>query len=288
MTVDLVSNLYFESSGPEDARSIVFLHGGGVGGWMWRGVVKQLQADFHCLVPDLPEQGHNIGAAVEPYTPRGAAERIATFIRSQGHGGKATVVGLSEGAQVVVALLSRHPEVVDHAVASSAILRPLAANLFTTEGVIRWSYRLFMGPLKNVDWWIRLNMHGSAGISAEEYFPDFKADFQRMTEDSLAHMLVSSLNFRLPKGLEKANLPVLVVVGSKEYKEMKLSGLDLLRALPDARGVMVDLGPRSSLAKEHNWAITAPDFFAATVRAWVSDQPLPAELKPLTISKEMR
>ncbi len=281
MAVDLVSNLYFESSGPQDARSIVFLHGGGVGGWMWREVVKSLQADFHCLVPDLPEQGHNIGAGGEPYTTGGAAERIAAFIHSQGHAGKASVVGLSEGAQVVVALLSRHPEVIDHAVSSSAILRPLAANRFTTPGIVRWSYRLFMAPLKNSDWWIRLNMHGAAGIRDEAYFPDFKADFQRMTEDSLIHMMVSSLNFRLPAGLDRADVPVLVVVGSREYKEMKLSGLDLLRVLPHSRGVMVDLGPQSSLAKEHNWAITVPDFFAATVRAWVSDQLLPAELKPL-------
>ena len=38
---------------------------------------------------------------------------------------RAHVVGLSEGAQVVVALLSRHPEVVDQRMISSAILRPL-------------------------------------------------------------------------------------------------------------------------------------------------------------------
>ncbi len=283
MAIDSASQLYFESSGPEGARSIVFLHGGGVGGWMWRGVVKDLQADFHCLVPDLPEQGHNIGAGGAPYTPEGAADRIADFIRSQGHGGKASVVGLSEGAQVVVALLSRHPEVLETAVSSSAILRPLGANHFTTQGLVRWSYRLFMAPLKNSDWWIRTNMHGAAGISDEAYFPDFKADFQKMTEDSLVHMMISSLNFRLPAGLEKANLPVLVVVGSKEYKEMKLSGLDLLKVLPNARGVMVYLGSKSTLAKEHNWAITAPDFFAATVRAWVGEQPLPVELKPLQI-----
>jgi pimeloyl-ACP methyl ester carboxylesterase len=280
MSIDPVSHLYFESSGPETAPSIVFLHGGGVGGWMWRSVVKNLQSDFHCLVPDLPEQGHNILAGDGAYTTEGAADRIAAFIRSQAHGAKASVVGLSEGAQVVVALLSRQPEVIEHAISSSAVLRPLAGNRFYTPGVFRWSYRLFMGPFKKVDWWIRVNMHGSAGIS-DEYFEDFKQDFQWMTEDSLAHLMSASLNFRLPAGLEKARLPVLVVVGSKEYEAMKKSGLDLLKALPDARGVMVDLGPRSTLAKEHNWALTDPDFFAATVRAFVTGGPLPAELLPL-------
>lgn len=281
MAIDPVSHLYFESSGPETAPSIVFLHGGGVGGWMWRAVVNNIQSDFHCLVPDLPEQGHNVQAGSAAYTPESAADSIAGFIRSQAHGGKAHVVGLSEGAQVVVALLSRQPQVVDHAVSSSAILRPLWVNSLYTPGIIRLSYRWFMAPFKNNDWWIRTNMHGAAGINDEALFADFKRDFQAATEDSFTHMLASSLKFRLPAGLEKANVPVLVVVGSKEYKEMKLSGLDLLTVLPNRRGVMVDLGPKSSLAKEHNWAITAPDFFAAAVRAWVTDQPLPAGLLPL-------
>ena len=94
-------------------------------------------------------------------------------------------------------------------------------------------------------------------------------------------MMVTNLRFRLPSGLEKANVPVLVVVGKKEYKQMQDSGRDLLKALPHAKGVMVTLGPGSSLAKEHNWALTAPDFFTATLRAWVEDQPLPAGLLPL-------
>ena len=73
MPIDASSKLYFEASGPETARTIVFLHGGGVGGWMWRKVVAALQADFHCLVPDLPEQGRNIGTGGTAYTTQGAA-----------------------------------------------------------------------------------------------------------------------------------------------------------------------------------------------------------------------
>jgi pimeloyl-ACP methyl ester carboxylesterase len=282
MPIDASSKLYFEASGPETARTIVFLHGGGVGGWMWRKVVSALQADFHCLVPDLPEQGHNIGTGGVAYTTEGAADRVAGLIRSQAHGGRASVVGLSEGAQVAVALLSQAPEVIDHAFVSSAILRPLPGGWMYSESMFRWSYRLAMKPFNKSDWWIRLNMHGSAGLP-DEGFEDFKRDFIATTEDSFTHMMLSSLAFRQPAGLEKADLPVLVVVGSKEYKEMKLSGADLLKALPRARGMLVNLGPKSSLAKEHNWAVTAPDQFAAAVKAWVSDQPLPASLREFSI-----
>ena len=54
MAIDPASNLYFESFGPPNAPSIVFLHGGGVAGWMWRKQIEALKSAYHCLAPDLP------------------------------------------------------------------------------------------------------------------------------------------------------------------------------------------------------------------------------------------
>lgn len=277
--IDRASGLFFEASGLEGAPSIVFLHGGGVAGWMWRKQVEALQGEYHCLVPDLPEQGENAKTDRLPFTIEGAAERVEAFIRSQAHDGKAHVAGLSEGAQVTVALLSRAPEVIDHAMVSSAMLRPMWMTKMYTPGLVAWSYRWFVVPFKNNDWWIRLNMH-SNGIS-DDYYSDFKRGFQTMTEGSLVHLMLASLNYRLPPGLEKAPQPVLVAVGNKEYKEMQASGRDLLEALPNARGVIVSLGPKATLAQEHSWAMTAPELFTATLKAWIENRPLPGELKSL-------
>ncbi len=280
MPIDPTTQLYYESSGPAEAKTIVFLHGGGLGGWMWRKQVQFFQAEYLCLVPDLPEQGKNALTAREPYTTRSAAGKISDFIQKNATGGKAHVVGLSEGAQVLVAVLSQSPEVVDHALVSSAILRPFWANSMMGPTATKLSYRWFMAPLKNNDWWIRLNMRYSAGLG-HEFFPEFKATFQETTEASLVHMMEEASIFRQPAGLEKADLPVLVVVGSKEYKAMKLSGRDLVKALPKARGVMVSLGKQGTLAKEHSWALTAPDLFNTTLKAWIEDKPLPEELLPM-------
>ena len=279
MAIDPASDLYFEAFGPPKAPSIVFLHGGGVAGWMWRKQVEALQGSYHCLTPDLPEQGENVARDPQPFTPAGAAQQIAKFIRSQAHGGKAHVVGLSEGAQVTVELLSQAPEVVDHAMVSSAMLRPMWMLKLYTPGLVAWSYRWFVTPFKNNDGWIRLNMR-SNGIS-DEYYQDFKRVFQTTTEASLVHLMFAGFNYRLPAGLEKAHQAVLVVVGNKEYKEMQQSGRDLLAALPNARGVIVSLGPKATLAQEHSWAMTAPHLFTTTLQAWIEDRPLPVELKPL-------
>jgi pimeloyl-ACP methyl ester carboxylesterase len=270
--------LFFQNIGSENPRTIVFLHGGGAAGWTWDPVVAKMQ-DFHCLVPDLPEHGRSM--EVKPFTINGSADLVADLIRSQAPGGRAHVVGLSEGAQITVALLSRHPEVIDHAVVSSAILRPIPmVSWMFTPKVAGFSYDISIPPFKKSDWWIRLNMKYSAAIP-DAYYPQFKQAFQNYTRDSFVHLMVENQSFRLPAGLDKANVPVLVVAGKKEYRQMIESAHDLLAALPRATGRQVSLGPNSSLGQEHNWSMTNPDLFARTVRAWVTDQPLPSELLPL-------
>ena len=182
----------------------------------------------------------------------------------------------------MVALLSRHPEMVDHAMISSAILRPLPGSSMYTPGLIKLMHRWFMEPLKNNDWWIRLNMHYAAGIP-DEFYEEFKRSFQSTTEDGLTNMMLANLRFRLPPGLEKVKSPVLVVTGSKEYKQMKESARDLLKVLPNARGVAVDLGNKATLAQEHNWALSAPELFTQTIAAFIEDRELPSELKEVRL-----
>jgi len=280
MFVDSKSNLSFEEYGPADAPVLVFLHAGGVSGWMWKNQVEFFKTKFHCLVPDLPEQGasQNVG----PFSVEFAADRVAEFIRSQANG-KATVIGLSEGAQVTVALLAQAPELVERALVSSAILHPIPGAWMYTEGMFRTSYRWFMAPFKNNDWWIRLNMRYSAGIG-DEYFSEFKKSFQETSENGFTHLMTCAMQFRMPAGLEKAAMPVLVVVGKLEYQQMIQSGRDLTTTLPNSRGVMVSLGKGSSLAREHNWAMTAPQLFNETLSAWLDGRPLPQSLQLLSLS----
>ena len=153
--------LYIQETGSANAPTIVFLHGGGGAGWMWQPQVEQL-SDFHCLVPDLPEQGQS--SAEKPFSISGSASLIADLIRTRAHGGRAFVVGLSEGAQITVALLSQSPELVERAIVSSALVRSMPGAWLLTPGLIRLSYRWSVTPFKNNDWWVRVNMKYAAGV----------------------------------------------------------------------------------------------------------------------------
>src|SRR5690349_16174275 len=115
--------LFVHEVGPEGAPAVVFLHGGGVAGWIWRPQIAALSADHRCLVPDLPEHGKS--RAEGPFSIEDAAARVADLIRARTPSGRAHVVGLSLGAQIIVALLSLAPEVVDHALCTGTNVRPL-------------------------------------------------------------------------------------------------------------------------------------------------------------------
>jgi len=191
------------------------------------------------------------------------------------------VVGLSEGAQIAVQLLATAPERVEKAVVSSALVLPIPGmGWAASRALLAWTYRLSIPPFKQSDWWIRLNMKYAAGIPVE-YYSDFKKDFQEMTESEWINLITANQTFRLPAGLEKAAAPTLVLAGEKEYPAMKQSARDLVKALPHASGGFVNLGRNSSMTKEHNWALTVPEVFAQTVRAWIDARPLPEEIKSM-------
>jgi pimeloyl-ACP methyl ester carboxylesterase len=270
-------SLYFQEFGPTTASTIVFLHGGGVSGWMWQPQIEQLK-EFHCLVPDLPEQGQSMNE--KPFTIRGSAEQIAELIRTRAHNGKAHVVGLSEGVQVTLALLSIAPELVDRAIISSALVRPIPGANFMTPKLVALSYRWFVVPLKNSEWWIRLNMKYAAGIPERYYLP-FSQSFKNLTESGFANVMVENSRFRLPRGLDRVKVPTLVISGKKEYAAMRQSARDIAAAIPRSQAYEVLHVRNMSMAEEHNWSLTTPELFTQTVRAWISNQSLPINLKPL-------
>ncbi len=270
-------SIFIQESGPLTAPTIVFLHGGGGAGWMWQPQVEAL-SDYHCLVPDLPEQGQSVDE--KPFTIQGSAERIAELIRTRAHDGKARVVGLSEGAQITVALLALAPELVERAVVSSALVRPIPGASLMTPQLIALSYRWTMPPFKNIEWWVRLNMKYAAGVP-DKYYPQFRQTFRELTESGFTNLMVENQRFRLPQGLERVNVPTLVVVGKREYAAMRQSAHDLANAMPSAQAFEVNHTRKMSLAEEHNWNLSTPNLFTQTIRSWINDQPLPSALQPL-------
>ena len=187
-------------------------------------------------------------------------------------------MGLSEGAQISVALLAAAPELVDHAIISSALVRPMVGMGWFGAGTWAAMYRSIQ-PLNKYVWWARLNMH-SNGIP-EQYLQETLETYKTLTAEAFAHVIVENQKFRLPAGLEKVTAPTLVVAGQSEYKVMHQSVRDVAAAILGAQARLVHHTRKLSLSEEHNWSMTTPELFTSTVRAWIEEKPLPPELEEL-------
>jgi pimeloyl-ACP methyl ester carboxylesterase len=254
--------LYINPIGSPTAKTIVFLHGGGVSSWMWEPVLPHFK-DYRVLLVDMPEHGKSIDE--KPFSIEDTAARLSGIVRSHVKGGKAHFVGLSLGAQVIVELLGMAPDVVDRAVISGTLTRPLPG-----ASMIGLMAAMYM-PFRNAKWLIEANMK-SLGIPAQ-YYDQFAADTRTLTTEAFTHITRENMRFSLPD-LKNVNVSALVLVGQKEQKIMRDSAKDLIKVLPQAEGRIVpDVG--------HNWPLEAPELFAQVVRAWLEGQLLPTELLPL-------
>ena len=252
--------IYVREHGPNRPSSIVFIHGGGLGGWMWERQVKDL-SDFHCLVPDLPEQGRS--KELKPFSIKDSAQQIAELIKKRAHGGKSHVVGHSIGAQIVVQLLSFAPEVVDCAVVNSALVRRIPGM----TGLIKPIVYLTI-PLTKAKWfaWIQAK---SLGVPDEDFARYFN-DSRSLTTGSLVNILKENANFSLPEGLKYCTVPTLILVGQKERGVMRNSAKDLAAAIPNSKGYLVQ-------GVGHCFNFDDPNLYNQILRAWYTNKQLPTE-----------
>lgn len=249
--------LFVRESGPDDAPTIVWLHGGGVSGWMWQEIV-QLMGEYHALVPDLPGHGHS--ADLLPLSIQSSAALVADLIMSRAHGGRAYLVGLSFGGQIATALLSTMPDLAPRAVLAGTLARPIhGAHL------LRQLYRLY-APLRGRPWLLQSSAR-ALGIP-ERYMAEFAEDTRRLSPEGWLQLQSENISFAPPAALRRAEVPTLVAVGDHESAEMRRSALELSTVLPNGRGVLVrGAGP--------GWALQEPQRFALMVRTWLTEQPFP-------------
>ena len=257
--------LYFEERGNHSGPTIVFIHGGaGLSSWMWEKQAEYFR-DYHCLILDLPEHGRSTreGRISVP----DSASQIAGIIEKHANGRKANVIGYSFGSKVIVELLNTRPELIDHAIVASALLRPVPLMLLSNK-------RSFAGIITSL-----LKYRPVAGLLINYLdFPDRTYKVNCMKE--LRGLTVSKLyrvfnelyqNLRLPKGLDNVKVPTLIIAGEKESSAMKQSVVDMVKAMPNAEGILIKNGP-------HTYPWSMHDQFNRIVEKWINDEEIPSEL----------
>lgn len=246
--------LYFEEFGPIEAPLLVFIHGGGVGGWMWEEQVKFFQ-DYHCLVPTLPEHGIHKGDI--QFSIRESAKLLNDLIVEKANGQKINVVGFSLGAQIVVEMLSLQPSRINKAMINSALTRPIPLP----KSVLRSTVKL-TSPLIKCKTFAK--MQAKTLCIPPHLFNRYYEESCAVTPDSLIRIMQENMNFKIPEAFSKVTSKILVTVGEKERKIMKKSAHDLTICNENCHKIVwQNIG--------HGISLKEPNLFNDTLLKWLCD-----------------
>jgi pimeloyl-ACP methyl ester carboxylesterase len=259
---DTTHGLFVRESGPPDGPAVVFLHGVGNTGAMWRHHMAAL-VGYRCLAPDLP--GHGRSRSLAWKSREDTAERITRLIEAL-PGRRAHLVGLSLGGSVAFQLLSDHPELLDHVVIDGCAAMGS-----------RWN-----SPMKLVfaaiSPFVRFTLTGrllaaAVGVTRPADVADLTAQIKQVDPASFRRAFANAQDVRVTTALLEAPCPTLLVSGEREVAAMHTSS----RSLADR---MIRSEARVMPGAGHGWVGRHLDVHIAMVRAWIEDRPLPRELRP--------
>lgn len=254
--------MHYEKYGDRSAPLMVFLHGGGVSGWMWDKQIQYFSRHYHCIVPDLP--GHGRSKGEETFSMKRCAEELIGLVEEAGKGKKVNVIGFSLGAQVTVEMLGIKPELVDTAIINSALVKPMSLRKW-----IKPTMALTFPLVKNR---VFSKLQAKELYIGEEYFERYYEESCQMKQGTLISILEENMSFEIPDSFGKATARMLVTVGEKEKAIMKKSAMDLVKSNPRCTGMIIpNVG--------HGLSFAQPDYFNQMVEEWIHDESLPKEGK---------
>lgn len=231
-------NLYFERSGTKDAHTIVFIHGGGMDRSIWEKSIDFF-GDYNCIVIDLPEHGRS--ADIKPFSIEKSVELIADIIRNNSNSGKAHVIGHSLGGVILINLISKYPDLIDHAVVASGNLKQsFLYNIFTNSLICKFISYL------------------NRKIYKKEY----------VTAEMLSRIYNEMIkNAKIPNELQGSKVQTLFIAGENEPSFLKKSNQELIHITHNSKGIIV------SDAK-HNYPWHEHGIFNKIAYDWLNDTPI--------------
>ncbi len=252
--------LQYKEFGDSSSPLMVFIHGGGVSGWMWDKQIKHF-TNFHCLVPDLPEQGEN--SSKDHFSIHFSAEKIIELVEEKGQGKTVIVIGFSLGAQVLIAMLSMKPNLIQYAMINSALVKliPFAKTLIRSLGL---TYPLIKSKTFS-------KIQAKSMYIDETQFDNYYHESCQISKNTFVRILEENVSFTILKGFENASSNILVTVGENEKRIMKDSMAEILESNPNCTGIII---PKIG----HGIPLANPKLFNTLIENWLKHDNLPEEV----------
>lgn len=247
--------IHYKQYGDSAAPLLLFLHGGGVSGWMWAKQVDYF-SQYHCIVPDLP--GHGVSDQDSGFSMQAAADQLIALIKQLGRDKTVIVIGFSLGAQLLVHMLSEEPDLIDYAMINSALVLPSPLAVPLIAPLIKLSY-----PLIKLRAFARLQAR-TLYIEEDDFELYYKESCQ-MKRDILIEVLEQNMSFRIPDQFAHARANLLITAGRQEKAVMKKSARLLHQHNANSKLIIFDNAG-------HGISLQNPSLFNETVESWLNNK----------------
>ncbi len=211
--------------GRDNKEVLVLLHGGGLSWWNFRKEAELLGDRFHVVLPTL--DGHAASDA-DFVSIEANADRIISYIDRQFGGHVLMMGGLSLGAQVLVEILTRRPDICRYAVVESASVIPSKLTAAAVGPTCGTCY----GLIKK-DWFAKMQFR-SLRIR-EDLFEEYFRDTAVIAKPNLIAFLKASAAYGLKQDLPTSGDGIRIIVGEKESGRILKSARLLHDMLPGSR-----------------------------------------------------
>ena len=227
---------------------LMFIHGAGVGGWMWDKQVEYFKQSYYCIVPTYQFSEQQL-------IRYWADTFLQELLKHKTEGKQVILVGFSMGAQISVEMCASEPESFSHVMVNSGLVDPkpilqkMVVPLLPIFNILPKSRSFSMKQAKEL-------------YIGEQYFERYYEGAKRVTNVELRLVMKENLEFDLPEGLERFTGEMLITIGEKEEKLLKRSVEKLKRAVPDAR---IEVIPNV----KHGFSLAEPASFNEMLEEWI-------------------
>jgi len=218
----------YKEYGTDNPTMIVFLHGGGVGGWMWDKQVEHFSETYHCLVAEFLDF-NKTDAGV--FTISEAADDLLLLIESVGADKPVSIVGFSIGAQIALSALSKKPTLFSTAMINSALVKPVPFAKMLTKVMLPTL------PLtKNRTF---SDIQAKSMYISKEYLDMYYRSNKNINSRLFADTMIENMTFQIPASFSEVTSKILVTVGEKEIRSIKASMAEIVSANRNVRAMIV-------------------------------------------------